>query len=108
MDEEMFIKKLNQANDIYFKKHFLNQDINTAISEAMTEGLKVLLKAYAKFVFLENSICRIKNNKKFWKTLDIETKVTVKLALNGVKKINKVIQNILVPISEGMEMDKEK
>ena len=108
MNEEMCITKLNQANDVYFEKHFLNQDINTGISETMMEGLKVLLKAYTKFVFLENSICRIKSNKKFWKTLDIETKTTIKLALKGVKKINKVILNILLPISEGFEGQKNK
>ena len=108
MNEELCIIKLNQANDVYFEKHFLNQDINTGISETMMEGLKVLLKAYTKFVFLENSICRIKSNKKYWKMLDIETKTTIKLVLKGVKNINKVIQNILLPISEGMELHENK
>ena len=107
MDEELCIKELKLANDKYFEKYFLNQDINIAISKTIMDGLKVLLIAYTRFVFLENSIQTIKRNKKFWENMNEETKITLKLVLRGVKKINKVVQNILLPISEGMEIGKE-
>ena len=106
MNEELFIQELEKANNKYFEEHFINQDINTAISETMMEGLKILLKAYTKFVFLENSINIIKGNKKFWQKLDNDTKLTTKIILKCIKKINKVIANILLPISEGMNLNK--
>lgn len=106
MNEELFIQELEKANNRYFEKHFQDKDINVAIGETMMEGLKILLKAYTKFVFLENSINIIKGNKKFWQKLDNDTKSTTKIILKGIKKINKVIANVLLPISEGMSLNK--
>ena len=54
--------------------HFADKDINNALFRTMVDGLKILLKAYTKFVFLENSIGMIKNNAKLWKKLDKGTK----------------------------------
>lgn len=106
MNEEMCIKKLKEANNTYFEKYFMNYDIGSAVCEGMTDGLKALLKAYTKFVFLENSIQTIKNNKKYWNNIDIQTKSIIKFTFKGVKKINKVIQNVLVPISKDISSNK--
>ena len=105
MDDELFIKELIEANNVYFKKYFVNNDINTAIYSTFTEGLKILLKAYTKFLFLENGINTIKNNKKVWKSIDYDTKNDIKLFLKGVKMINENIKSILEPITNGMELE---
>ena len=81
----------------------LNKDINLALYKTIMEGLKMLLKAYTKFVFLENSIIAIKTNKPLWKKLDNETKSKIKFILKGVKMINKDIKNILFPIAKGLK-----
>ena len=51
MDEELFIEELTKANDKYFKKYFLDKDINTALYNAFVDCIKTAqtVKPFAPF-----------------------------------------------------------
>lgn len=100
MDYNILEKQFFDANYKYFEQNFVNQNLNNALYNSVINELKMLTKTYAKFIFLENSIVMIKNNRKFWRKLDKETKDRTNFILKGIKMINNDIQNILVPISE--------
>ena len=106
MNEELFIEELKKANDKYFKTHFLNKDIDAALYNAFVNCLKMLLKTNLKFVFLENSIITVKNNKAFWEKTDKKTKESINIILKEIKMINYNIENLLLPISEYFSLDK--
>ena len=106
MDEQLFIKELTKANDKYFKKHFSDKDIDTSLYNAFVDCLKMLLQTNLKFVFLENSIITVKNNKAFWRKTDKKTKESINIILKEIEMINDDITNLLVPISEYLSLDK--
>ena len=102
---EQFEKLIKETRIRYFKKHFINNDINVAMYEAIKEILLELAGTTIKISLLINWLCTIRKNKKYFLKLDNAYQKRVKINIIGLKAIQKKLDNTLKPILQGLQAE---
>lgn len=87
----------------YFKKHFVDKNINEAIYETSGNIILKLTAILTEISMLTDCLCTLKSNKKFFSKFDSDCKRRFKINIIGLKSISKELDNILRPILEGLE-----
>lgn len=98
MCEKVFIKQRVK----YYKKYFLNKEIQTAIYDAFQENLKSLAGAYIKFLLLYDCLKIISKSEEFEQNYDKDTRLYIKTMVKGLKILYKGLEEILCPLTEGL------
>ena len=92
---EIYKQRINQ----YFKRYFLNKNINEAIFDVIKDGTIKLSGVYIDFCMICNCLEIIIDNKMIPK----EDKKLVNEVLMGVTEIKSDIENIVTQIAEGLD-----
>lgn len=93
--DEIFKQRFNQ----YFKRFFLDKNINEAIFDVIKDGTIKLSGVYIDFCIICNCLDIIANNEKITEN----DKKLVNEVLMGAAEIKSDIENIVTQIAEGLD-----
>lgn len=99
---EDYEKEYNKFKVNYFKKNFLNKDINSALGDAAKNAIFALLAAQVKFILLFECLNVIKAEKAVWGKFNRKTRIRINQTIEAAELISKDLEEILKPISDGL------
>lgn len=105
LTNEQLNDQYNELKILYFKTHFLNKNIHTAIYKSLEDSVITLTAAQAKFILTLDCLKILKHNKKFFNKLTPESQTEIRILIIILRKITKNIDDILRPIAQGMQED---
>lgn len=100
--QEQFETEMKKLRVHYFKKYFLDKNINDAIYESAKDTILELTSTMTKVSLLIECLCILRKDEKFFSRLDYECKRRMKSSIIGFKIIKRELEGILKPISDGL------
>ena len=101
--EEDFQKFYNIMSKKFFEKHFAGKNIYNAIDETVTNALQETAVNSMRYRLIYSSLCEIKNNKEYWRTLDRKTKRQINQMAKSMEYIYTKLDAVLIPITDALE-----